>query len=216
MPNLRVTRWRAFYVPESNAFFEAQQVPLVTDPDGRIFPRSRNAHDIASALRRYCLAHQVVFRYGSPVREVIVADGRVTGVRLADLNLDADAVILCTGGQSYPKTGSTGDGYHLAQALGHTVTPLYPGLVALFSDEPGLEAAAGVVLQQVNGAVLADGKLMAETRGDLLLTHTGFSGPLAFGLSSRNGAGEARAGSDAACRSLARCLSRRGRTATIG
>ena len=166
------------------AFMAAHGLPTVAEADGRVFPADGNAHRVAEALRRYCIDGRVQFRYNSPARDIVVDDGRVGGVRLAEHTLSADAVILATGGCSYPTTGSTGDGFKLAARLGHTVSPLRPGLVSLVTAEPWVRELQGLALPDVAAALEApDGATLAAGRGELLFTHFGVSGPLALRLS---------------------------------
>jgi Predicted flavoproteins len=122
---------------------------------------------------------------------------RVNGVVLRDgTKLAADAVIVATGGLSYPSTGSTGDGYRMARACGHTVTKLYPSLVSLTAEDACCEKLAGLSLRNVGVRFFgADGKLLTEDFGELLFTHKGISGPTV--LTATAVAGEALAGGTA-------------------
>jgi predicted Rossmann fold flavoprotein len=97
--------------------------------------------------------------------------------------LDAGKVIVAAGGMSYPKTGSSGDGYKLARQCGHSIVPLTPGLVALESDEPFLQELQGITLKDISLSVLVDGKKKVSERGDILFTHFGVSGPTVLILS---------------------------------
>lgn len=165
------------------AFCHAHGLPTVTDEEGRVHPVSRNAHDIVRMLRAYCLDGGVQFRYESPVSALCIADGVICGVQVGDLTLAARCVILATGGMSYPQTGSTGDGYALARATGHTVTPLRAGLTPLIGQAPWLAALQGVSLRGVAGWIEQGGVTLGRAQGDLLFTGIGASGPLALNLS---------------------------------
>jgi predicted Rossmann fold flavoprotein len=158
-------------------------MPTVIDPDGRIFPATRNAHTIVATLRNYCLAHGVTFRYRSQVSAICVKEGHVTGVAVGSKTIAAGAVILATGGASYPATGSTGDGYALARALGHTITPLWPGLVGLVASDAWIPSVTGVALQDVCLRAVQRGQVLKTMRGDMLFTRDGLSGPAILNLS---------------------------------
>jgi hypothetical protein len=181
-----------FFVPDLVDFFEARGVPTITEPDGRIFPLSSNAHHVVAALRDYCLAGGVQFRYLSPVGDIVAGEGRVHGVRVGQTVIPAHRVILATGGASYPHTGSTGDGYQLARRLGHHILPLRPGLVPLVVDDPAVRSLQGLALRGVRASLHRGERLLAETTGDVLFTHFGVSGPAILTLSlhmEKDGAG---------------------------
>jgi len=165
------------------SFLIAQGLATVADADGRVFPASRNAHDVVTTLRAWCLQHGVQFRFHSPVQEIAVQKGAVSGVMVDGKAISAASIVLATGGLSYPQTGSSGDGYRLAQALGHTLTPLRPGLTPLVVQEEWCHALQGVTLPQANGWLEQGAKRLARGVGDLLFTHFGVSGPLALSLS---------------------------------
>ncbi len=175
-----------FSVPELKAFFRALGVRTVTESDGRVFPASYDAREVTSALVRYGQAHGVEFRYASPVAEICAAKGQVSGVRLKNgERMPARRVILATGGLSYPRTGSTGDGLDMARALGHTVVPPRPGLVPLVTRESFVRRLQGLALYDVGVSVWRNTQMLAHARGDVLFTHFGLSGPLPLSLSLR-------------------------------
>ena len=119
-----------FSTADTKDFFEGLGVPLKTERGNRVFPVSDRAGDIVEALNRKCRAVgvQTVFRR---VQSLAMENGAVCGVKTSDGVIRADAVILCTGGKSYPLTGSDGSGYRLATRLGHSVTALTPSLIPL-------------------------------------------------------------------------------------
>ncbi len=166
-------------------FFAGLGLPLEADADGRIFPVARNAHQIVAVLRRYCLQQGVQFRYRFRVREVLVAEGCVQGVTDGKVVLRGGAVILATGGKSYPQTGSTGDGYRLAKRLGHTITPLRPGLAGLIVQGKQFHSLQGIGLPRVRLCAQGLEREAAEQEGALLFTHYGLSGPAVLSLSLR-------------------------------
>ncbi|MHB1318007.1 MAG: BaiN/RdsA family NAD(P)/FAD-dependent oxidoreductase [Anaerolineae bacterium] len=172
------------------SFMRERDVPVVIEPDGRVFPASRNAHTIVAALRAWCLAQHVTFRYRSPVSAIAVGEGHATGVEVDDLTITAGAVVLATGGMSYPNTGSTGDGYSIAERLGHRIEPPAPGLVPLVASDPWIPALAGVSLTDVSLRALEGPRAgrgprtLGLSRGDVLFTSYGISGPAVLDLSS--------------------------------
>lgn len=178
-----------FSPADTMAFFEALGVPLKTERGRRVFPVSDRALDIVLALKRYCTGGGGSCRIVNDRITGLLqrADGTVSGVRSEARSYDGfDAVILCTGGISYPGTGSTGDGYRLAAAVGHTISPLIPSLVGLESDAPLCAAAQGLALK--NAAVrIVDtekNKVVYRDFGEMLFCHFGISGPTILSASA--------------------------------
>ena len=124
-----------FFRDDLLAFLKRYGVETRTEPDGRIFPASEDARDVVRAFERYMAEHSVELHNGVKVTAIQVDGGRVTGVQTGEEMLPAQAVVLATGGASFPGTGSTGDGYRLAAALGHTIVRLRPALVPLIVEE---------------------------------------------------------------------------------
>ena len=176
-----------FFVPDLVAFFNARGVRTVTERGRRVFPVSNNAHDVADALRKYCLDHGVQFRYNTPVGELLIAEDHAWEVRTTGGIIKAQSVILATGGLSYPRTGSTGDGYRMAKRLGHTIIPTRPGLVPLTVAEEFIPRLEGLSLRNVRVALYQGECLVASELGEMVFTHFGVSGPIALTLSSRLG-----------------------------
>ena len=172
--------------PESlMALLKSAGCPLVTERGNRVFPQSNKASDVTRALAGEILKAGVSVRYGARVQRLIAADGRVSGLVLeSGETVKADAVIIATGGESYPATGSTGDGYRLAMEAGHTITPLMPSLVPLTCSElwPGL--LTGLSLKNVRLTAKCRGKVVYSEQGEMLFTHFGISGPLVLEASS--------------------------------
>ena len=166
-------------------FFESLGVPLKVERGNRVFPQSDKAADIIDALF-FEMRRQGVAILQDRVVEILSADGRVSGVRCAKSGaLDADAVILATGGSSYPRTGSTGDGYRLAESVGHTVVPVRGSLVPLESDDPHCRMMQGLSLRNVDLKIKnRKGKVIFREMGELLFTHFGLSGPLVLSASA--------------------------------
>ncbi len=177
---------RAFDNADVMAFFEGLGVPLKTERGNRVFPESDCALDVVDAMLRHLRDHGVEIRTNAAVTELIIEDGRVCGVRLADgTRIEAAAVILATGGASYPATGSTGDGYALARAAGHTVTEIFPALVPLVTSDAWVKDVQGLSLRNVRATLYHAGKKEQDFFGEMLFTHFGVTGPIILQLSRR-------------------------------
>ena len=169
---------------EAQAFWRGEGLPLVVEGDGRVFPRSGVAGDAVERLVAYARRHGAAVRSGAAVREVLVAEGRVRGVRLADgEEIVAESVVLATGGWSYSRTGSSGDGWRIAAALGHTVHPPVAGLVPLVTADAWPRSLQGLSLPDVALEARRNGREAAWARGGLVFTHYGLSGPAVLALS---------------------------------
>ncbi len=162
-------------------FFESLGVKTKVERGGRIFPESDDAHEVIDALERKLALLNVEVKTNSPVTEILAEHHKISGVLVDGKKIFADAVILATGGASYPATGSTGDGFKFARRLGHTVTEILPALVPLETEET-LDLQ-GLSLKNVRVKLLADGKSVAEQFGEMLFTHFGVSGPIILTLS---------------------------------
>ena len=166
---------------DAMAFFEGLGVPLKIERGNRVFPVSDRSFDISGALeRRLRRLHVTIVRDRAVALET--KNGAVTGVRGERETYPAQAVILATGGVSYPATGSTGDGHRLAAEAGHTVTPLRGSLVPLLAPE--CAPLQGLSLRNVGLTVLENGKKIYTDFGELLFTHFGVSGPLVLSASA--------------------------------
>ncbi|MDR3270955.1 MAG: NAD(P)/FAD-dependent oxidoreductase [Peptococcaceae bacterium] len=154
---------------------------------GRVFPLSDRAEDVVRALSGFLRENAVRIQYRQSVREILVDDGRVCGVRTAQGVIPGGAVIVCTGGASYPATGSTGDGYALARMTGHTLIEPRPALVPLRARESWVKDLQGLSLRNVTASLWIQGKKKAAEFGELLFTHFGVSGPIVLTLSRTAG-----------------------------
>lgn len=152
---------------------------------GRVFPVSDSARDVVSALMRFLNKNNVKIMTGSPVRNIIYQNDKVSGVVLTDGTvLEADSVVLAVGGMSYPGTGSTGDGYEMAKKLGHTVTPLKPSLVPLVTGEEWVKDLQGLSLKNISVSFKnSRGKEIYSDFGEMIFTHFGVSGPVILSAS---------------------------------
>jgi predicted Rossmann fold flavoprotein len=166
------------------SFLEEQGVPTVTERGGRVFPASDKAQDVLDALVRWAREMGVALRTQAAVESLIVDGDRVAGVQLAGGAKErTSAVIISTGGASYPATGSTGDGYRMAESAGHTIVPVRPALVPLETAGNAAHCLQGLSLRNISLRVLVDGRKQAEAFGEMLFTHFGVSGPIVLTLS---------------------------------
>ena len=166
-------------------FFESLGVPLKIERGNRVFPCSDKAADIIDALF-FEMRRQGVQVYCDRVSDLICDEDRVKGVKLeSGMTLEGDAVILTTGGASYPRTGSTGDGYRIAQNVGHTITPIRGSLVPLESSDDCCARMQGLSLRNVELKIKNQkGKVVFQEQGEMLFTHFGLSGPLILSASA--------------------------------
>lgn len=175
----------AFPPEETMRFFENLGIPLKTERGRRVFPVSDRADDIADALARFARENgaQAV---REPVQSVLAEGGKVLGVRTSRGEYRAGSVLLACGGASYPGTGSNGDGYRLARALGHTVGPVVPSLVPLVEQGGDCSQMMGLSLRNCGVKVTRQDrkKPVYEDFGELLFTHFGLSGPTILSASA--------------------------------
>jgi len=175
---------RAFPVPETIAFFEALGVRLHEEPGGKLFPDSNRARDVLDALLRELDASGAMLLAGHRVTDV---SREHSGFRVTTSHgaFHAGAVVLATGGQSLPKTGSDGAGYAIARGLGHSIIPTTPGLAPLLleRDDASFHEALSGVAHDAELTLWIDGSVAERIRGSLLWTHFGVSGPAALDMS---------------------------------
>ncbi len=162
---------------------EQAGVPLKTERGGRVFPVSDKSSDILRACEKIVRESGVTVRLNAHVDEVLTQDGAVSGIRIGAQTLACDAVVVATGGISYPQTGSTGDGYDFARATGHAVEEPVASLVPLVTEELWPRELAGLTLKNVTLSAEKNGKEVFSELGELLFTHFGISGPLVLSLS---------------------------------
>lgn len=165
-------------------FFEGLGVELKTERGNRVFPKSDKSSDIVNALvgQAKNLGVNIIHK---AVKCLCFSEGKVTGLKTDTDSYAFDSVIVCTGGLSYHKTGSTGDGYTFAKTAGHTVTKLKPSLVPLVSDDLVCKQLQGLSLKNINFTVTLNGKSVFEEFGEMIFTHFGISGPVVLSASSR-------------------------------
>ncbi|MBU7005289.1 NAD(P)/FAD-dependent oxidoreductase [Phosphitispora fastidiosa] len=166
------------------SFLNENGLPTKEERGGRVFPVSDKAQDVVETLVNYCVSKGVEFRYNAGVTGILAENQQVTAVKLKNGSLlSCDAVILAAGGASYPGTGSTGDGYRMAAALGHTIVPLKPSLIPLETEEEWVKELQGLALKNVEATVVYEGGKAAAEFGEMLFTHFGVSGPVILTLS---------------------------------
>jgi len=164
-------------------FFESNGLPLKTERGSRVFPVSDNANDVAGLMVRLCERAGVKAIRGI-VKKIFEEDGQIAGVETTEGRINCNAVAVCTGGLSYPLTGSDGSGYKFAKELGHTVVPTRPSLVPLESSDGFCAEMQGFSLKNVNLTIYENGKSIYAEQGEMLFTHFGISGPLVLSASS--------------------------------
>lgn len=166
-------------------FFEWSGVPLKTERGNRVFPESDKSSDIVSALVRECREAGVEFIRDKAL-ELIIENGEAKGVKCLNESYYAEKILVATGGKSYTKTGSTGDGYEFAKQAGHTVVKASPSLVPIVTKEKYASEMMGLSLRNVTLSVYknSEQKPIFKEQGELLFTHFGVSGPLVLSASS--------------------------------
>jgi predicted Rossmann fold flavoprotein len=173
-----------FFEPDLVTFFESLGVQTAAERGGRVFPISNDAQQVAEALAHFVKKQGVHIRLKCRVARLLTEDGRLAGVELeSGERIAARAAIIATGGASYPRTGSSGDGYRLAEQVGHHVVPVRPALVPLVCAGPEPRAMMGLSLRNVEVRLLLDGQEFARDFGEMLFTHYGVSGPIVLTLS---------------------------------
>ena len=173
-----------FFTDELVTFFENQGLQLVTERGGRIFPKSGKALDVVKTLNNWLIRQNVTVKKESPVSSIIVQDNKVSGVICNGKKFSCDNIILATGGKSYPRTGSTGDGYRLAAEAGHSLTLIHPALVPLVCKDKEMARLAGLNLRNISVKLFINGKRKSRDFGEVIFTGFGISGPVTLTISS--------------------------------
>lgn len=166
-------------------FFESLDVKLKVERGDRVFPVSDKSNDIVKALERYALKNGVQLQLNEKAEEIVVRDAVVRAVKTDKSEYLCDVAVIATGGITYPVTGSTGDGYLMAQKLGHRIVAPVAALVPLIAK--GVEGLQGLSLRNVGATVFSGDKKSRSHFGEMLFTHTGVSGPIILTLSSELG-----------------------------
>jgi hypothetical protein len=172
-----------FFNQDLITFFQKRGLPTVEERGKRVFPASNRAQDVVRVLKEYCASLGVKTLLHTDARAILQENGRVVGVRTDSGTVLASRVILATGGASYSQTGSTGDGYRMAQELGHTLIPIRPSLVPLEAEEGYIRDLQGLSLKNVRATLLSSGRKVEEEFGEMIFTHFGISGPIVLTIS---------------------------------
>ena len=198
-PRFLFSAFRAFTNADIMRLVEENGCPLKTERGARVFPVSDHSWDVINALERALKKAGVRVRLNTPVKKLLTEpysggdgkkgqDRRITGVLLGGGEvLEADAVILATGGLSYPSTGSDGDGHRFAEETGHRVTETFPSLVPMNVKEHAAGELMGLSLRNVEIRILDGGKEKYREFGEMLFTHFGVSGPVILSASAATG-----------------------------
>ena len=166
------------------ALLEDYGVKTKVERGGRVFPQSDDARDVVSAMRKYALQKNVKL-VKAEVKSLLCDNGRIKGVKTTLGDFYCDSVILCTGGASYPQTGSDGSGYDIARKVGHTIVPIVPSLVPLTSNEKFCKDLMGLSLKNVRVTAFDKrNKKLYSDFGEMLFTHFGVSGPIILSMSA--------------------------------
>ena len=173
-----------FGTSDTKALFEGLGVALKTERGNRVFPESDRADDIADALTKLARENGVRVLRERATRILTDEAGAVRAVSAGGGEIECEAAVICTGGLSYPGTGSTGDGYRMAMELGHTIRPCRPSLVPLESPDAWCREMQGFSLRNVELSAYEDEKLIYKALGEMLFTHFGVSGPLVLSASA--------------------------------
>ena len=173
-----------FGTSDTKALFEGLGVALKTERGNRVFPESDRADDIADALTKLARENGVRVLRERATRILTDEAGAVRAVSAGGGEIECEAAVICTGGLSYPGTGSSGDGYRMAGELGHTIRPCRPSLVPLESPDAWCREMQGFSLRNVELSAYEDEKLIYKALGEMLFTHFGVSGPLVLSASA--------------------------------
>jgi predicted Rossmann fold flavoprotein len=165
------------------SFFESRGIQFTVTDHGKIFPRSSRSKDILDAIIDECRNRLVTLAVGEPVKTVEPMPSGGFHCTTAYNNYRCKYLVIATGGKSYPKTGSSGDGYRLAQSLGHSIVTPKPALAPVIAEDYDLAGLAGVSLQDKTVSLWRGNKKIASEQGSILLTHTGLSGPCILNIS---------------------------------
>ena len=183
-PRFLYSAWGALSAEELCAMIESMGVPLKVERGGRVFPETDKSSEVLRALERHLNGLGVDVRLRTKALGIHIVDGMTAGVRLENGILPADAVILATGGASYPATGSTGDGYRFLKECGHTIIEPKPSLIPLETVEEWPRTLSGLTLKNVTLRAYNGQKLVYEELGEMLFAHFGVTGPLILSASA--------------------------------
>jgi len=176
--------FKQFFNRDLIRFFEKRGMECISRGEKRVFPRDDKAQSVLEILKNELLRTKVSIFYNSPSGNIVYSKKQVTGIKLENGKIiSCDAVVLATGGISYPETGSTGDGFSFAKESGHTIVPLKPGLVPLVIKEKYPSKLKGLSLRNVTIDIFCDNHKTVSRKGDIIFTSRGVSGPLILSIS---------------------------------
>ncbi|AZV57073.1 NAD(P)/FAD-dependent oxidoreductase [Clostridium sp. AWRP] len=179
-PNFLYSSLYSFTNNDTINFFNNLKVKLKVERGDRVFPESDKSSDLISAMEKELLRKRVVIKLNSKVTKFICRENSIESIQLQDNSImKGDYFILCTGGMSYPQTGSTGDGYKMAKDVGHTITPINPALVPIEISDDWIKSLQGLSLKNVELSIIDSKKnTLYKEFGEMLFTHFGISGPI--------------------------------------
>lgn len=184
-PRFLYSAINGFDTSDTISFFNSLGLDTKIERGNRVFPSSDRAMDVADALLNYARSVGVKIVCNCQAESLLIKDSQLLGVKdISGKVYPADAVIIATGGKSYPLTGSTGDGYRLAKSVGHTITDIVPSLVPLEIKGDECKQMQGLSLRNVSVSVTSKGKKVFEDFGELVFAHYGVSGPVILSASS--------------------------------
>jgi len=172
-----------FFGSELMDFFEIHGLKLVVERGGRVFPAQGKAVEVLNVLLHWCKQQGVKIKTSSSVDKLLISGNTIEGIMSNGEKKMSGAVILATGGASYPATGSTGDGYAFARQAGHQIMPIRPALVPLITDTTKIRGLNGLSLRNINVRLFVDGKRKKQQFGEMEFTRFGVSGPVILTLS---------------------------------
>jgi hypothetical protein len=165
-------------------FFEDGGLALKVERGNRVFPQSDKASDVTKCLENYCKNVGVKFKFNTEIKELSIINGTMSGIVTQNGQEKYDKVIVCTGGLSYPSTGSTGDGYKFAKKVGHKIIQPIPALCGFNIQGSYCKEMQGLTLKNVTLSIYRGEKLLKSFFGEMLFTHFGVSGPIVLSASS--------------------------------
>ena len=168
-------------------FFNKRGLPTKIERGKRVFPEGDRAKDVLDILSNYLYENKVEVIYNSSVNEFITSKDKISKIICKDKKIIADNYILCTGGLSYPATGSNGDGYKLVEKIGHSITKIRPALAPIILKESWVNKLQGLSLKNVSISIFQNNKKVDDRFGEALFTHNGLSGPIILDMSKKIG-----------------------------
>ena len=178
--------FKVFFNNDLIQFFKSRQLELITESDGKIFPKTNSASSVCDILEKELVNNNVKIIYDTQLTDIVVQKKKVKTVYFRNgSHLIVDCLIIATGGITYSSTGSDGEGIRILERLGHKIVSLHPGLVPLITDKKIPAALEGLSLKQVRVVFNFDKKKITSNVGDLLFTRNGISGPIILSISGQ-------------------------------